>query len=249
MSSADYFTTSTKALNGMSVSYSFENVKAQALVEDTNINTQAGIIPEIASGQPIYKWYGLANSFMWEKIIPNIGYYGGMFAGEPNTTPKVMNNLNNKSTNPNRVPFVWPDLNYTSEFVGVPFNQDISGQIIYQEAYNIPHDISDGGLYNQLYGNGNIHSFVCAWDFANYRYSSDTRYYYTDLSRIDNPTLYGGTNVKNWANSGVSTEKPGRWDGAGADGITCVPNSWSYFSTTVEGIKKIKDLVVWGIAN
>jgi len=244
----------TKTRDNNSVTFNFGNIQADKLINETALNTYGGLHSIAAGGIPIYQfgrdataWF--AYKYYWDRVVPGIGYYGGYYPNTnqyggaggavlPNSDLKIYKTLNDKTTNPDRWGVSNNIIDFTADFVGPKFNQVIEGQYIWQEAYGLPHDPSDGGI-TQLPDWGNLHSFICLWDFSNCRYSADFRNYYSDASRNENPELYGGDKVQDWLYGGGDGPRARPWDGSGGDGVTLHPAHWSYFSTTPQGIEKL----------
>lgn len=239
--SEDYFTTVSRSLDGTSLKYSFENVKAQELVEDTDNLGDSNRIADLASGKVLYMPSPYGQFYKWDKIAVNYGYYGASFTANPevvlNSNP---NNLGDPLSNPGRTSNLDGKVNYTNDLYPKTHIKAYikNNRFFVNEIMNLPYDLSQGGVLENSNPNDvrHAHSAVCAWDFLNNRYSASYRNYTansTDISHSPDPWDVADPN---------DPTKPGYLsDASGGDGVTLAPEHWMYFSTTPEGAIKIRE--------
>lgn len=234
MSSLDTFVTKTISVDGENISYSFENVKAQALIKDMENVELGNTIVQAGGSKVLYFPSPYGDYYKWDKVVPNFGYYGGSFASLPRVVKNSgYNNLSDPSKNPGRVNDISGEQDFTVKMYGKYYTNTITDRFFIQEAKDVPYDLDLGGIEGGVNsaGSAHAHSFICIWDFKLNRYSASYRNW------VDSTTV-GPWNPADPNDS----SKPARLAVAsGGEGVTCAPGHWQYFATTPEGAIKLRE--------
>ena len=206
--STDYFTTVSDSLNGTSITYSFENVKAEALVENdaqeglaaTNLGIGSDGItiyePNLNSGSAT----GLG--YAWKKLIPGLGMFGNDFNLEsgdntlPNAGFKVRGTTGTSGTRTIYDGLTFDKYSvegfeFSTATLGTHCHPDISDNCFINYVHGVPYETEQGNPESGvILGPPGTHlwGFYCVWDLKTGEYSADYRYW-------DNSTKIGRAHV------------------------------------------------------